>query len=740
MRIICVFLIILSLSCMGIPSPVSPEEGGTVDGKNVVLEWEDIEEPVVREVELSTSPDFAEQNTTRFGKIYSSKFTVFDLLKKDTLWFWRVRSSNKDKVFSPWSDAGSFRVERPLAVPELVLPDDNAILMPGDHALIWKSIKFAETYTIEIHDNPSCENTPVFSKTVNTGKVELAKEFLNRLEKDKNYFWRVRSRNVENEVSDWSPVYSFLTPSEYVVKADDGMISRLMWVPLPRKGRVWNKTIPVYNNLTDWKIIGEIAPETSIVIEENVEDMYDFTGEPGFVVKITAGDLSGYVRSSEVLFDVGATRGYDVFLREEFYINEIHPSEHMGIPVVMCVKEDEVIEDRYFEIRDHESRNVYARGMVDIWMEDKNGDTIPEIIVDGDEYGGMRFTEAGAYDKMIAWYTIQDGEIKPVFKEKKEGWMVYTKMSYQYEYIDGDNDGFIESIKEIETSESPEHEVSFDGNEDNIRINSMYYSWNGREYVKVDAEDLFWDYLDKTDQSEYELSVVYMGGAVYANSGGYEIPLAARAFSDVSENEDKVVFLISRSSKKFEEYPPGVYILDLNNRTIQNISNKDYKNAGLVYWTPGETYIAIDTGGWNNRTHILIDPVSGEETGELSVWKKSFKWINSNTLVAAHVQGRRGTTYSEILGVSLYRIEDQGIREHILFQSDELNDYNLADGILNRSDEFILVRQTIYKNTQSESPLSRYEEHGFNMIEIKTADLVDFDGESLKYNVHPGKY
>ncbi|MBI3193502.1 MAG: hypothetical protein HYZ34_03420 [Ignavibacteriae bacterium] len=98
----------------------------------------------------------------------------------------------------------SFRPPQPLA-PVLSSPANNSFHHSITPLLQWNDVRRAITYHLQISNSGTFDSTIVNDSTIST--TSFQSDFL---EYGKEYFWRVRAKNVSG-VSSWSDVWKFTT-------------------------------------------------------------------------------------------------------------------------------------------------------------------------------------------------------------------------------------------------------------------------------------------------------------------------------------------------------------------------------------------------------------------------------------------------------------------------------------------------------------------------------------------------
>lgn len=138
------------------------------------------------------------------SEIYS---ITLDDLQPDTRYYFTVMAENSQgRVFS---DTLSFRTdELELFAPELVSPDDEAIIEEDEIILDWTAVDDAESYKIQVADNHLFQDP-----LVDISEIEITEYLLRDLEPNQSYHWRVRAE-ASGITGPWSDSRSFTTSLE----------------------------------------------------------------------------------------------------------------------------------------------------------------------------------------------------------------------------------------------------------------------------------------------------------------------------------------------------------------------------------------------------------------------------------------------------------------------------------------------------------------------------------------------
>ena len=196
---------VFTTSSVGTPNLALPVDAAQNIALDAELKWKPAESAESYTVQISKKQDF--KIRAQQSGITDTLF-VADFLERNTIYYWRVRS--KGGAFeSGWSAIRTFST--PFDTPEqpiLSTPSDSATNIPDEIRFKWLDAELADFYQIQISEDQSFSEPRVDSSSIITSEITL----LNMLERDREYFWRVRSIN-STDSSTWSDTLSFSTLS-----------------------------------------------------------------------------------------------------------------------------------------------------------------------------------------------------------------------------------------------------------------------------------------------------------------------------------------------------------------------------------------------------------------------------------------------------------------------------------------------------------------------------------------------
>ncbi len=171
----------------------------------VTLQWAGRGEKVQFEVQVATDAAFTASVAT-LSKLTGTSTPVglYEGLRDNTTYYWRVRPLSSTNITIAWSPVRSFRTA--LAKTALLTPANNSGNQLATTKLEWKSVSGAMTY----HVQASTDNT--FSAPIaDQAGVSGTSHSLSNLNTNQTYFWRVMAESSDNGSGKWSEVWQFST-------------------------------------------------------------------------------------------------------------------------------------------------------------------------------------------------------------------------------------------------------------------------------------------------------------------------------------------------------------------------------------------------------------------------------------------------------------------------------------------------------------------------------------------------
>ncbi len=155
-------------------------------------------------LEVDTDQSFPSPTVCR---CYNTDFTWEKNLANDQEYFWRVKALDDVGNSSQWSPTYRFRMKWNFK-PQLLTPRNNSISQSYPF-LSWTPIPGIERYQVQVDESTSFNN-PIFDQQIHNTAVAGIIQFTDRiLFIDRNYFWRVRGVDAENNTTPWSDIFTF---------------------------------------------------------------------------------------------------------------------------------------------------------------------------------------------------------------------------------------------------------------------------------------------------------------------------------------------------------------------------------------------------------------------------------------------------------------------------------------------------------------------------------------------------
>lgn len=210
----------LSLLILSVPvlAQLTPVQNVPINGSNYVygtstyIAWyyNGYEAGITTELQVSVNPDMSSPFVDVVG-LTGLTYEVTGLVSGET-YYWRVRSKSAGGAYSAWTGIWSFTVgggggggATPL-VPVLNIPLDGSDIYDSSTYLAWYLNGSSLGLTFELQVSTSNTFAPLFVDV--TGLTDFTYE-VNGLADGQTYYWRVRSKNSNNDYSAWSTTFSF---------------------------------------------------------------------------------------------------------------------------------------------------------------------------------------------------------------------------------------------------------------------------------------------------------------------------------------------------------------------------------------------------------------------------------------------------------------------------------------------------------------------------------------------------
>jgi hypothetical protein len=179
------------------PQPISPLNGTSTINSIPLLEWSASEGADTYHLQLGTSPEMADPDVDILLK--GTSYQPDLQLANGTSCYWRI-ASNRESIWSPWSETSSFTFEVFLPYPVLLSPPSGTIITNGQVNITWGAVVGAQAYHLQMSNTSKFTHLSVDVKGPSTwyepGEV---------LRSNTTYYWRVQC-GAEDVWSGWSPV------------------------------------------------------------------------------------------------------------------------------------------------------------------------------------------------------------------------------------------------------------------------------------------------------------------------------------------------------------------------------------------------------------------------------------------------------------------------------------------------------------------------------------------------------
>jgi len=183
------------------PILISPKDGANNLDTVVTMVWDKNPNNSEYRLEVARNSSFTE---LILAEALQDTSYVVDELDYNTFYYWRVRALNVDNMISGWSVANRFKTG--LIAPIIVFPEAGQRNVPLELRIDWESVPGGTAYDFQFSVDNEFQNLLIDQRTSNT-YYDIAD-----LDYFKEYFWRVRVRNVAGELSPWNEANFFTTP------------------------------------------------------------------------------------------------------------------------------------------------------------------------------------------------------------------------------------------------------------------------------------------------------------------------------------------------------------------------------------------------------------------------------------------------------------------------------------------------------------------------------------------------
>lgn len=185
------------------PLLVSPPDGKDDLEDDVTFVWNTVKGAHSYSLEISPSQDFTNIVYSQAG-ITDTSITIGEI-ETYSMQYWRVRAATLGGTLSNWSAVRSLMLVGQLTQPVLTSPGDGVQNQPTALTFRWDEVPGADNYNLQI------STVPNFSSTfIDVENIPQTDYYVDGLDYDRTYYWRVRGRN-DAGFGPWSSVWSFET-------------------------------------------------------------------------------------------------------------------------------------------------------------------------------------------------------------------------------------------------------------------------------------------------------------------------------------------------------------------------------------------------------------------------------------------------------------------------------------------------------------------------------------------------
>ena len=182
------------------PSLYTPADGSYITDITPYLDWYDV--PTALEYQIQVD------NTIDFSSPIEDTITIADGYQCGTLangkFYWHVRARDALYMWTDYSDTWDFIIDTiPPGTVTLASPSNGASTADPTPTLSWYSASGANTYILQLDENPSFSSVNYQVETSSTSHT--LPPIL-----DGTHYWRVRAKDLAGNLGSWSSVRYFI--------------------------------------------------------------------------------------------------------------------------------------------------------------------------------------------------------------------------------------------------------------------------------------------------------------------------------------------------------------------------------------------------------------------------------------------------------------------------------------------------------------------------------------------------
>jgi len=199
---------------LGSPTLESPADGSTDVSLTPALNWSDVTDATLYNLQISTLPDFSNFTINVLFLPTSDYQVTAGQLEEGVTYYWRANAGVSDPArTSDWSTAWDFTtVLIPLPAPALVSPADGATDQNLELTLDWTDVAEATLYGVQVSPNQDFSNLTIDLSDLASSNHAVGSGVLDYATK---YYWRAKASN-DTKVSEWTAAWDFTTMNQPV--------------------------------------------------------------------------------------------------------------------------------------------------------------------------------------------------------------------------------------------------------------------------------------------------------------------------------------------------------------------------------------------------------------------------------------------------------------------------------------------------------------------------------------------
>ena len=206
------------------PSSPEPLNNSQIIDTTPILNWGAVTGAFSYFVQISEESNFTGGNIFEVEDITTSNYQIISPFENNKLYFWRVKAKSSNSKWSDWSNTWSFSVKLPIV--QNPIPGNYQNTHDTTPLLNWDDVANSVVYHLQVNDENNFDENLIINES---NLIQSEYQIPTVLNDGLNYYWRVKSLNVDSIWSDWNeswrfevkvPVPILISPSQNVSISD----------------------------------------------------------------------------------------------------------------------------------------------------------------------------------------------------------------------------------------------------------------------------------------------------------------------------------------------------------------------------------------------------------------------------------------------------------------------------------------------------------------------------------------